>query len=65
MPVMILGILEMNKRWIQDSQIVAARFQSSNEYLERFEYLDIMGLFETGWMVYNHTIGSNTFGYPR
>ncbi len=40
-------------------------FLFNDRPLERFEYLDVMGLFETGWIVYNHTRSGHDFGYPK
>lgn len=54
----------MNENWIQASRNIAHRPRSERA-LQRFEYLDIMGLFETGWMVFDHKWGGHEFGYPR
>ncbi|KKM70271.1 hypothetical protein LCGC14_1442430 [marine sediment metagenome] len=57
----------MNENWIEASFRCAKRccdgtFTSS---LTRFEYLDAVGLFETSWMIFDHTSSDNGFGYPR
>lgn len=54
----------MNKRWIEACQRVANVQHRGNRPLERFECLDVMGLFETGWMVYCHPDSGHYFGYP-
>lgn len=60
-----MDIPAMNEIWMIASRSVAHRPQP-NRALERFEYLDIMGLFETGWMVYPHKNNSRfDFGYPK
>ena len=54
----------MNEIWVIASQHIAEQCRDSIRSLEKFEYLDIMGLFETGWIVYSHTISGHDFGYP-
>ena len=56
----------VNKTWMDASHHTAnrCRCRDSYESLVRFEYLDIMGLFETGWIVYPHTTSGRDFGYP-
>lgn len=60
----------MNKQWIIASNNVAERirelFQLQLKHnLENIEYLDLMGLYETGWIVYPHHHAGHDFGYPR
>lgn len=59
----------VNETWMIASHHIAKRygetFLFNDRPLERFEYLDVMGLFETGWIVYNHTRSGHDFGYPR
>jgi len=46
----------MNKLWIEASHSVAKRCQHNSwiaDGLDRYEYLDTIGLFETGWMTYD------------
>ncbi|KKK55384.1 hypothetical protein LCGC14_3075050, partial [marine sediment metagenome] len=46
----------MNKLWIEHSHYEADRCRKSSwiaDGLDRFEYLDTIGLFETGWMIYD------------
>jgi len=54
----------MNETWIHASHYNAKRNQGrrGSKYLARFEYLDVMGLFETGWLVFNHN--GTEYGYP-
>lgn len=54
----------MNENWIEASRNIARRSRPDRDQ-QRFEYLDIMGLFETGWMVFDHKWGGHDFGYPR
>ena len=57
----------MNENWIRASFRVGNHYRNGTytRPLELFEYLDAMGLFETGWMVYHHTSNGNNFGYPK
>lgn len=56
----------MNENWIQASHNVACRPRRRQPAPLLFEYLDIMGLFETGWMIFDHNwLGGDQFGYPR
>ncbi len=58
----------MNEAWITASYVVSAQCRETPSIgacsLEVFEYLDIMGLFETGWMVFDHKWGGHDYGYP-
>lgn len=53
----------MNENWIRASHNIARR-GGLKRAPQRFEYLDIMGLFETGWMVFDHAWSGHEFGYP-
>ena len=57
----------MNENWIKASFHVGNRCRNGvfARPLELFEYLDVMGLFETSWMVFDHEWGGSKFGYPR
>jgi len=66
----------MNKQWIEASHFHARSYSrriflsDSEEYRRHptYEYLDIMGLFETGWMIYDFDTYANEkikYGYPR
>ncbi|KKK55385.1 hypothetical protein LCGC14_3075060 [marine sediment metagenome] len=66
------GILTMNKQWIEDSHLNVERCRMESWHedgLDRFEYLDIIGLYETCWMVFDfddyteHDKGH--YGYPN
>ncbi len=41
------------------------RTYGDNISLDEYEYLDVMGLFETGWMVFDHLNHPANYGYPR
>ena len=61
----------MNKAWITISQESADAYRSGytfsdDEYEETVRIirtLDVMGLFETCWLVFKHT--NSQFGYPN
>lgn len=54
----------MNKNWIEASRNVAQSCQDSEEPLKKYEYLDVMGLFETDWMIFDHLAHLADYGYP-
>ena len=68
---MIMDIPDMNKQWIEDSHLSADRCR--NEYwpddLDGFDHLDMVGLYETCWMITDfddyteHDKGH--YGYPN
>lgn len=59
------GILTMNKLWIEHSHNDAIAFQEDRLVnKDRTARLDIMGLFETCWMIYPHDISIIDYGYP-
>lgn len=64
----------MNKRWIEDSYLNAIRCRQEfwdviDDGLDRFEYFDMIGLYETCWVVFDfddmteHDKGH--YGYPN
>jgi len=57
----------MNERWIKASFRSATHCRAGifTCPLDLFEYLDMVGLFETGWMIFDHTNAGSDFGYPR
>jgi len=63
-------ILTMNKLWIEASHREANRCRQSSwiaDGLDKYEYLDTMGLFETSWMVYEfdeYEGEKDRYGYP-
>ena len=65
-----MDILTMNKSWIEASHYEANRCRQSSwiaDGLDKYEYLDAMGLFETGWMTYNfdtYDEEKDKYGYP-
>lgn len=70
--IMDMDIL-MNKQWIQDSHLSVERcrkesWHEDDDGLDRFEYLDMIGLYETCWMILDfddyteHDKGH--YGYP-
>jgi len=66
----------MNKQWVQDSHYEANRCRELSGYrvddLDIFEYLDMIGLYETCWIIYDFDDynGSDSdsdrimYGYP-
>jgi len=57
----------MNKRWIEASHYEANQNSWIADGLDRYEYLDTIGLFETGWMIYDFDIydeEKDKYGYP-
>ena len=66
----IMDILTMNKLWIKHSHANAECcrrdfLDNGNVNLEKFEYLDTIGLFETSWMIYDYHPGRCEYGYPN
>jgi len=59
----------MNKLWIEASHYEAKCYRRNSRIadgLDRYEYLDIIGLFETGWMITDHRLfRKGQYGYPR
>lgn len=60
----------MNKQWIESSHFHAYLYRTSSGDERRYiyKYLDAIGLFETGWMIYNFDRYERErikFGYPR
>jgi len=55
---------QMNKRWIEHSHLSADHYDvTNNPNLKQVRELDMMGLFETSWMIYKHP--GNIYGYPN
>ncbi|KKM69952.1 hypothetical protein LCGC14_1445780 [marine sediment metagenome] len=67
-----MDILTMNKLWIEHSHDDGICYREELLFspyspceLNRFEYLDAIGLFETNWMIYEYEEhGRNRYGYP-
>jgi len=65
----------MNEEWIKASHYHAAHFRTTflpggEEYIRYplYEYLDVMGMYETGWIIYDFDKYKNErskYGYPR
>jgi len=65
----------MNEQWIEASLYHAIHYRSkflpANERDFRYplyEYLDVMGMYETGWMIYDfdkYKNERNKYGYPK
>jgi len=58
----------MNERWIEhshDDALIQRRDDPlfSADELSRYEYLDMLGLFESSWMIFDHDNNSG-YGYP-
>ena len=69
-----MDILTMNKEWIEASHYHAHRYRRNflhygeEHSLPIYEYLDAIGLFETGWMIYDfdkYENESSKYEYPR
>ena len=59
----------MNNRWISDSYESAAYFRRkfhNRRYskLRLITILDVVGMFETGWLIYNHS-NTTKYKYPK
>jgi len=67
-----MDTLIMNKQWIEASHYHANNYREKH-YKEGcralYEYLDVVGLFETGWITYNFDAYNederNKYGYPK
>jgi len=60
----------MNKLWIEHSHYGAECcrddfLDDGFVDLQRFEYLDTIGLFETSWMIYDYHKERDEYGYPN
>lgn len=60
----------MNKLWVEHGYNTSSRCRKDllnhNIVLQRFEYLDVIGLFETCWIIYEyHNNKDRNYGYPR
>ncbi len=57
----------MNNTWIRDSHKSADYFRGGrrehDEKMQLIRILDIVGMFETSWFVFNHP--HNKYGYPK
>jgi len=57
----------MNKLWIKDSYKSANLFRSgqcgSDDEMRLVRILDMAGMFETSWLVFDHT-NKSRYGYP-
>lgn len=69
-PMVHMDILAMNKLWIEASHYEAKRCRQNSWIaygLDKYEYLDTIGLFETGWMTYDfdeYDEEKDKYGYP-
>jgi len=59
----------MNNLWMTDSYKSAAIFRHNpddSEDLRAIRILDAVGMFETGWMIFDHrNRNRNRYGYPN
>jgi len=59
----------MNDVWISDSHKSAHFFRSGqrgfNEKLQVIRVLDAIGMFETSWMIFNHSYNTERYGYSK
>ena len=54
----------MNKKWIRHSHVSAEHYSKNDKpNLKQVRELDMVGLFETSWMIFDHQ--SSMYGYPR
>ena len=60
----------MNEEWVKDSEHSAKLFRSgrkhghdANERMKLVRMLDATGMYETGWLIYNHL--HRHYGYPN
>lgn len=57
----------MNEEWIDDSHNNAKLFRnkhhSSNKAIQLVRILDASGMFETGWLIFDHL--HHNYGYPQ
>lgn len=58
----------MNKLWIKISYEWADQFRTdrSTDHIDIYDYLDLLGLYETCWLSYNFDDDTDKkiFGYP-
>jgi len=58
----------MNKAWIRDSYKSAELFRRGHherdKKLQLVRILDMAGMFETSWIVFDHSLSSSRYGYP-
>ena len=55
----------MNEIWIEASRVSVDHYDiNDNPNLKHVRELDIVGLFETSWMIFNHP-ADKVYGYPR
>jgi len=53
----------MNKAWVQASHDSVNHYNVANESnIKQVRELDMMGLFETSWMIFHHP--GKMYGYP-
>lgn len=57
----------MNKQWIEASYIIGDIHRIEHGIITKVSYLDILGLFESSWMIFEYTNRDHEieFGYPR
>jgi len=57
----------MNKKWIKDSHESASLFRDGcpgrDEKIRLIRILDVVGMFETSWLIFNHPY--KKYGYPK
>lgn len=58
----------MNKLWVADSHNSAAYYRDGGRHdpeedMRIIRILDVTGMFETSWLVFNHP--HNKYGYPN
>jgi len=54
----------MNNKWIEHSHLSIDHYSTFDKpNIKQVRELDIVGLFETSWMVFEHP--DNGYGYPK
>ncbi len=54
----------MNDKWIAHSHLSAEHYSINDKpNIKQVRELDMVGLFETSWMIFNHPDG--IYGYPK
>jgi len=58
----------MNKLWIKDSHKSADYIRSGRRErdarLQLIRVLDAIGMFETSWLLFDHSYNTERYGYP-
>jgi len=56
--------LTVNKKWIEHSHLSVEHYSTNDKpNIKQVRELDMVGLFETSWMIFNHP--GDMYGYPK